>query len=69
MRVRHGGAAAGDGPSPAWPGEMERMTINVWRVTFYSSAGPFRPSIWIRLRRSELVFWFGWQRPSVLWLK
>lgn len=29
----------------------------------------FRPSLWIHLPRSCVVVFFGWQWPSVLWLK
>jgi hypothetical protein len=45
------------------------VTLKVGRVTFYSADDYYRPSLWITLRRSQLVLWFGWQLPSVQWLR
>ncbi len=38
---------------------------------FYFHAGDefFRPSLWIWLRNSWLIIWFGWQKPTVQWLR
>ena len=45
------------------------MVIDLHVVTFYSASECYRPSLWIRLPHSQIAIFFGWQRPSVLWLR
>lgn len=42
-----------------------------WRlgpVEWISGDEPYRPSLWLTLPHSSIVIFFGWQRPSILWL-
>lgn len=43
--------------------------VKVGPVEWMSGDDPYRPSLWIKLPRSLVVCFFGWQWPSVLWLR
>jgi hypothetical protein len=38
------------------------------RLTWFASDEYFRPSLWIDLPHSQIVIFFGWQWPTLLWL-
>jgi hypothetical protein len=38
-------------------------------VEYYPTCDYYRPSLWIQLWHSQIVVFFGWQTPSVLWLR
>lgn len=50
-------------------GKRDYWTVRLGRVTAYGGDAYWRPSLWIALRRSQVVLFFGWQWPSVRWLR
>jgi hypothetical protein len=46
------------------------MRLRVGPVeAFWGDLGGFRPCVWIDLPHSQLVVFFGWQTPDVVWLR
>ncbi len=43
--------------------------MKIGPVEWMASDDYYRPSLWISLPRSYVVLFFGWQRPSMLWLR
>ena len=38
-------------------------------IRWYPASAYYRPSLWITLRRFQMVIFFGWQQPSVVVLR
>lgn len=45
------------------------MKLKIGPVEWMSAADYYRPSLWIEFPHSTIVVFFGWQRPSLLWLR
>lgn len=43
--------------------------MQVGPVEWFAAADCYRPSLWIELPHSRIVIFFGWQWPSILWLR
>lgn len=44
------------------------LNIRLGVIEWLSGDGPYRPSLWLRIPGGWCVIFFGWQKPSVIWL-
>lgn len=45
------------------------MGLNLWFLRVYWADEHWRPCVWVRFPRTWGVVFFGWQRPSGMWMK
>lgn len=62
------GAVGAVGEASQAGAEDGGMTIRLGIVEWMTGDECYRPSLWIRLPGWWLALFFGWQKPSVVWL-